>query len=261
MPGPLFKENTMAGNAQALPAIASWVNRCAQLVLMATFFDFCGQAQGTPDRNMRAAASSETLNQTQPKTVPDKERPLTGNPLWGVALNALQETRARPIFSPSRRPPSPPVVAAPPPPPPPKPPAPKEPDRPKLTLLGTVIGTSDGMGVFVDEASKNVIRIRAGESHAGWTLRQVHRRSASFEKDHQETTLLLPTPGSEQRALSVADVPSRTGAASVCGNDRNVGGLPQNCAPSATPILPVSAPTTRNAHKIRQDILSIGANN
>src|ERR1700739_3440910 len=38
-----------------------------------------------------------------------------GNPLWGVPLNALQGTRGRPIFSPSRRPPMAAQPAAPPP--------------------------------------------------------------------------------------------------------------------------------------------------
>jgi hypothetical protein len=260
MPNPFFKENdSMAGDAETLPVIASWANGCVQLVLIAMFFGFCAQAQGTPDGNARAAAPGQALDQTQPMTAPDKERPLIGNPLWEVALSALQETRARPIFSPSRRPLSPPAVAAPPP-PPPKPPPPREPDRPKLTLLGTVIGASDGIGVFVDETSKDVIRIRTGESHAGWTLRSVHRRSASFKRDGQETTVMFPTPGSEQSALSVGGAAPRIGGGSVCGNDRNAGGSPQNCALPAAPILPVSAPTTRSAHKVRQDILSIGAN-
>jgi hypothetical protein len=110
----------------------------------------------------------------------------------------------------------------------------------------------------MDEASKNVIRIRTGESHDGWMLRSIHRRAAGFEKNHQETTLVLPTPGFEQPGLSAGGAVSKMG---VCGNDRNVAGTPQNCVPAAAPILPVSAPTTRSAHKIRQDILSIGANN
>jgi general secretion pathway protein N len=242
---PIFKENdSMAGGAETLLAIASWANGCAQLVVIATFFGFCAQALGTPDSSARAATPGEALNQTQPMT---KERPSIGNPLWEVALSALQETRARPIFSPSRRPPSPPVVAAPPP-PPPKPPAPKEPDHLKLTLLGTVIGASDQIGLFVDETSKDVIRIRTGESHAGWTLRSIHRHSASFEKGHQDITLVFPSPGSEQRGLSAGAVAPKPGGARV------------PAAPVA-PILPVSAPATRSAGKVRQESLSIPATN
>jgi general secretion pathway protein N len=234
----------MAGDAKTLPFIANWCNGCAKLVLIAAFFGFSAQAQGAPERNTTTAAPGGALDQTQPTTPPHKERPLIGNPLWEIALSALHETRARPIFSPSRRPPSPPVVAAQPP-PPPKPPVPKEPEPLKLTLLGTVIGASDRIGIFVDETSKEVIRIRTGESHAGWTLRSIQRRSAGFEKGHQETTLVLPTPGSEQRGLSAGSAAAKAGGASV----------------PAAPIIPVSAPATRSTHKIRQESLSIGATN
>ena len=189
------------------------------------------------------------------------ESSLRGNPLWAVPIEALMETRARPVFSPSRRPPSPPIAAAPPAPPPPKPPAPREAEHLKLTLVGTVTAASDGIGIFLDEISKDVIRMRTGESHAGWILRSVQRRAASFEKDRQETTLALPNPGSEQPAPSVGDAASKITRGSVCGNNRNGGGSSAHCAPAAVPIIPVSAPTTRSAHKIRQDILSIGANN
>jgi len=205
-----------------------------------------------PDDILDRPAVSHVTTPARPR----QESSLTGNPLWDVALSALQETRARPIFSPSRRPPSLPVVAALPP-PTPKPPPRREPDRLKLTLLGTVIGASDSIGVFVDEASKEVIRIRTGESHDGWTLRSLHRRAASFEKNYQEMTLVLAPPGSEPSAPSVGVVASRTAGAGVSGNDRGAA----NLADAPLPILPVSAPTTRSAHKIRQDILSIGAQN
>lgn len=195
---------------------------------------------------------------------PPQESASTGNPLWDIALSSLQETRARPIFSPSRRPPSPPVVAALPP-PTPKPPPPKEPDRPKLTLLGTVIGASDSLGIFTDETSKEVIRIRTGESHDGWTLRSVQRRAASFEKDDRETTLALSPTASESSAPSVGFVASRIGGAGISGNDRGAANLGENRARPVALALPASAPLTLSPqkirHEIRQDILSIGVQN
>jgi hypothetical protein len=250
----------MAGDPKTLPVIANWAKPCAKLVLVATFFGFCAQAQEAAESNFRTVASGEAPDQVHPTTAREKRRTLPGNPLWDVALSALQETRARPIFSPSRRPPSPPVVAAAPP-PPPKPPPPREPDRLKLTLLGTVIGESDAIGVFVDETSKDVIRIRVGESHDGWTLRSIHKRAASFEKNYQGTTLMLPTPGTEQPALSVGGVASRIGGASVCGNDRGVGGSLENCAQPAALTLPASESPPRSAHTIRQAMLSIPVRN
>jgi hypothetical protein len=245
----------MAGIVKTLPAISRWARRGAGAVLVAAVFGICAQAQEAPERNAAALA------QKPPSAAPQQKTSLTGNPLWRIALAALQETRARPIFSPSRRPPSPPAVAAVPPPPPPKPPAASEPDHLKLTLVGTVIGESARIGVFVDEASKEVIRIRIGESHGGWTLRSVQRRAANFEKDDQEASLLLPTPSAEQPApvaggtASKTGVTSSTGGAGVCGNGRGVGGVPENCARSAAPV--TSAPATRRAREIRQDILSI----
>jgi general secretion pathway protein N len=189
-----------------------------------------------------------------------QETSLAGNPLWTITLDSLTETRVRPIFSPSRRPPPPPVVAAAPP-PQPKPSPPSEPERLKLALLGTVIGASNSIGVFVDESSKEVIRIRTGGSHDGWTLRSLHPRAASFEKNHQETTLVLSPPAFEQSPRGAGVATSGTGGANISGNDRGAGNSVENRARPAAPILPVSAPTTRSAHKIRQDILSIGATN
>jgi general secretion pathway protein N len=65
-----------------------------------------------------------------------KAEQLAGNPLWAIAVGELSETNARPLFSPSRRPPAPPVLASlassPAKPAPPRKP---EPDHPLLTLL------------------------------------------------------------------------------------------------------------------------------
>jgi hypothetical protein len=194
----------------------------------------------------------------------ETETSLRGNPLWAVPLGALAQTRTRPIFSPSRRPPSPPVVAAAPPPPTPKAPPPKEPERLKLTLLGTVIGTSERIGVFLDETSKEIIRIRAGASHDGWSLSSLERRAASFEKDRQETTLTLPPPGTEQPASNVGIAAAKPGGVSISGN-RGPANPPENRARPVALTLPASASTALTSHKlrqeIRQDILSIGVQN
>jgi general secretion pathway protein N len=204
------------------------------------------------------------VNRVTTPARPRQESSLTGNPLWDVALSSLQETRARPLFSPSRRPPSPPIVAALPP-PTPKPPPPKEPDRLKLTLLGTVVGASDRIGVFMDEASKEVVRIRTGESRDGWTLRSVQRRATSFERNNQEMTLALSPPVSEPSAPSLAAVASRAATPGISANDRGAANLADNRARPAVLALPASAPLTPGAqkvrHEIRQDILSIGVQN
>ncbi|HML12923.1 MAG TPA: hypothetical protein VK456_06425 [Xanthobacteraceae bacterium] len=123
-----------------------------------------------------------------------RERGPTGNPLWGIPLRVLTETRERPLFSPSRRPPAPPVVAAAPPARPVVAPKPQEPDHPLLTILGTIVGTNDAIAVFMEQATNQVIRIHAGQDHDGWVLRAVQGREALFEKDTRKATLALPAP-------------------------------------------------------------------
>jgi hypothetical protein len=266
-PGPGRREcGAMANNLQVRNT-ANWRTCGASTLVFVALVGFGDVRAETIARRdeVRANPSDEVLDKPAVSHVttparPRQERTLSGNPLWGIALSSLKETRARPIFSPSRLPPAPPVVAASPP-PIPKPPPPREPDRLKLTLLGTVIGGFNGIGVFVDETSKEVIRIRTGASHDGWTLRSVQRRAASFEKNHQETTLKLAPPASEPSAPSIGIVASTTGGAGICRNDRGVGNSPNNCARPAVPIVPVSAATTGSAHRIRQDLLSIPVSN
>ena len=126
-------------------------------------------------------------------TEPDRpaSRALTGNPLWALPLSLLSSTRERPLFSPSRRPPAVAVVSAPPPPPPPPAP-PAVPEHPPLTLVGTIIGKTESIGIFIDQATKDVVRLRTGEAHANWTLRAIEGREAVLESNQQEATLALP---------------------------------------------------------------------
>jgi general secretion pathway protein N len=129
-----------------------------------------------------------------------------GNPLWGVPLSLLTATRERPIFSSSRRPPPPPVVAAPyvPPKPVPPPPKPVEPEHPRLALVGTIVGDARGLGIFIDENTKSVVRLHPGESHEGWVLRKLERGEAKLEKGSWTDVLALPRPLEQQQALQFA---------------------------------------------------------
>ena len=127
----------------------------------------------------------------------------SANPLWDVPIGTLSATRDRPIFSASRRPP--PVAAAvtvmraPPPPP-------KEPDRPNLQLVGTVIGEDESFGIFVDPSSQTPLRLRVGASHDGWRLYSVKAREATLQKNLETVNVLMPQlgpiAGSEVGAVS-----------------------------------------------------------
>jgi general secretion pathway protein N len=133
------------------------------------------------------------------------------NPLWGVPLADLSSTRERPVFSASRRPPPP----TPPPPayvaparvqPPVKPP---EPERPAVSLLGTILGTDAHIGVFLETATQNIVRLRVGEGHQGWVLRLINVGEVTLVKDgNQVAVLKLPPPGEAPDAPKIATIPT-----------------------------------------------------
>ncbi len=121
----------------------------------------------------------------------------TGNPLWAIPLKQLSATRDRPIFTPSRRPPPPAVVAPYIAPVLPPPVTRSEPETPPLALVGMVVSEHEGIGVFVEQNTKNIVRLRMGESYTGWILRHLEGREATLEKDRQTAILAMPTSGSE----------------------------------------------------------------
>jgi general secretion pathway protein N len=186
-----------------------------------------------------SASNPGALDLTEPArpAVPTaRERTSTGNPLWAVPLRVLSATRERPIFSPSRRPPAPPVVAAPQL-PPPRPPAakPAEPDHPPLTIVGTIIGETQGIGVFIDQATQQVVRLKTGQDHDGWILRSVQGREALFEKDRRKATLILPPPGDQSAPAQVA-MP-----VGVAGDGTWLDGDGQRIAPPKRAAQPIGA--------------------
>jgi general secretion pathway protein N len=130
-----------------------------------------------------------------PQRAPERVLDPSGNPLWAIPLSALTATRERPLFTPSRRAPAPavagPVAVAAPPPPPPS----AEPERPALQLIGAIVGEHEGIAVFLDQATNNVIRLRTGQDHGGWVLSSVKGREATLTKDRRSETLALPVPG------------------------------------------------------------------
>jgi general secretion pathway protein N len=137
-----------------------------------------------------------------------------GNRVWRVPLGSLTATRERPIFSSSRRPPAAvdrPVARATPPPPPLVAP---EPEPLRLSLMGTIGGQADGVAIeaiaiFVDQATRDIVRLKTGDRHAGWMLQSVKGRSAVLESGQRSETLTLPRPDQTvaQRALRPASEP------------------------------------------------------
>jgi hypothetical protein len=159
-----------------------------------------------------------------------------GNPLWAIPLKSLSVTRERPIFLPSRRPPAP-AVAGPPPAAPARPPPPPEPERPRLALVGAVVGETEGIAIFLDQATRGIIRLRTGENHSGWVLRSVKSREATLEKNRESILLALPAPSDP--AAAVAGIPGLPGPAGVPGMPAAMPGVP---GPGATPGVPGLVP-------------------
>jgi general secretion pathway protein N len=156
----------------------------------------------------------------------------SGNPLWAIPLRLLTATRERPLFAPSRRPPPPAVTntyrtAAVPPPPLPKR---TEPEKPQLSLIGTIAGQNEGIGVFVDRSAKTVVRLKTGEGHNGWVLRAVRRREVVLEKGRETAVLALPAV---ETTKTTATVPPRFGKPAFGGTNASA---PPRSPAGAAPV-------------------------
>ncbi|MFL6796085.1 MAG: hypothetical protein ACJ8F3_01585 [Xanthobacteraceae bacterium] len=134
-----------------------------------------------------------------PALSPPSDAALSANPLWAIPIGTLSATRERPIFIPSRRPPTPPAVAAPRAPPAAAAVAPSEPEQPPLSLVGIVAGVGDGYAVFVHSTSHDTVRLRKGEGHEGWILTSVKGREAVLEKNRQSAVMALPPAAGDLR--------------------------------------------------------------
>jgi len=103
--------------------------------------------------------------------------PETDGRAIGNAGRLVDGPQERPLFSISRRPPpQSPNPAQ------PLAPAVGEPRGPLLSLVDAIAGESDEFAIFLDEKTKAVVRLKTGESHSGWTLRQVRGREATLRE-------------------------------------------------------------------------------
>jgi general secretion pathway protein N len=143
----------------------------------------------SPVNTFAPAAAPPTSRRTNPATA--------ANPLWAVPLRTLTATRERPLFSPSRRPPTPVIAAAPAPAPRPMPVAlrPAPPEEPPFLLLGTIVSEDQKFAFLFNTNTKLVKRVKEGEQEDGWRVVVVDFRSSVVQKDERTVTLGLPKPG------------------------------------------------------------------
>jgi hypothetical protein len=120
----------------------------------------------------------------------DRQSTPVANPLWQVPLAFLKVTQERPLFSLTRRPKPLAVVAIPVEPPLPSPPLqPPEADQPPLSLLGIILQENAGIAIFQSGNTDGIVKLKIGESYAGWSLAALEPRQAIFSNGYRRTAL------------------------------------------------------------------------
>jgi hypothetical protein len=185
---------------------ASRADIVTTLLILATFGSVASVALaviGQSDAKSDAAPTSFAADRGQPDKSRAADQPRIDNPLWAISIRELAATQDRPLFLPSRRPPSPPVVAiASAPPAPPLQPKPAEPERPPLLLIGTVAGEIGPIGIFLDQSTNCTISLRTGQMLYGWVLSAVRKREVILRKD--QAIVLLPLSADAIAPVAVA---------------------------------------------------------
>jgi general secretion pathway protein N len=162
---------------------------------------FTEPASGRPSGE--SPAKLAPADPAAPSRSPVNREAMRGNPLWAVPLAALPDTNERPIFSASRRRPPPPELAAPALKALPMPPSPP-PVELRLVLVGTVVGSDQSVGIFVDETSKATLRLKLDDDYQGWKLSSVNRREVTMVRAERTETLTFPKAGGATSATGTA---------------------------------------------------------
>ena len=159
----------------------------SSLTILPVSLVLLGAAVGAAGQERRPAEMSHPSQHHEDGDT--KNRSPAENPLSTIPLASLDAIRDRPLFSPTRRPPSlnrPPEEAR------PRPPVEV---GPQLSLIGAIEGGSEDIAILVDARTKSLIRLKTGESYLGWVLRKVEGRQVVLENDQATTTLALPNSG------------------------------------------------------------------
>jgi general secretion pathway protein N len=113
------------------------------------------------------------------------------HPLAALRLDELAETTARPLFEPTRRPPSPPPRVAP---PPPKPqvaaPLPVAPP-PSYRLVGVVADPSRPVAVLTGGAGRKPHRVQVGDVVDGWQVMRIAPTEVAIENNGREVVFRM----------------------------------------------------------------------
>jgi len=96
-----------------------------------------------------------------------------------------------------------------------EPPRPVATEPPRLSLVGTIAGQSDGVAVegiaiLVDQTTREVLHLKPGDRYAGWTLQSIKRGSAVLDDGQRSEilTLLGPDQVAVQQVAPAATEPA-----------------------------------------------------
>jgi general secretion pathway protein N len=159
----------------------------AGVVALCVLIGLASQRQSEPERATLAAQTQgikPAMSQTEDRAHRDLDE--RGNTLWSIPLVALTTTRERPIFISKRRARLTAVKSS---------TLQTSPSaQPPFTLVGAIAGETDGIGIFQDGTTKGVIRLKPGESYAGWVLQTLKPREAILRNEQRNAVLAIPNP-------------------------------------------------------------------
>ena len=180
-------------------------NQTLVLAILSCAATICASPAGADavDQSVNSAAVEIGRSGPQAQKTPSDATTSVGNPVLAIPLSKLSMTRDRPIFSPSRRPPTvaaPPVMAR-----PVEPAKPAAPENPPLVLVGTVAGEDSGIAVFVEQASENTVRLRINEKSPGMDT-EFHLGTGSDAPERPQ--IKCARIGATRRYLRAGEFPS-----------------------------------------------------
>ena len=104
-------------------------------------------------------------------------------------------------------------------------------DRPRLALVGTVIGKNKALAMFNDPSTGKIVSLRVGDLYDGWRLGAIETGKAIFEKGGQTANYALreQAPGQMSRPYIAPAPPPRAPAGAPAQADKS------QSRPAATP--------------------------
>jgi general secretion pathway protein N len=178
----------MTGPVPRPPSRAPW-----RLLFVIAAIALHGSTAGAPTESADSVGNASV--RIMPNPAIDTVMPtVSGNQIAEIPLNRLSDTRNRPLFSPSRRPPVPPA--------PPatavrveRAPEPLAlPSPPGLALFGIVVGAQGARAFIATGAANRIIAVRTGDDVSGWTVTAITQRDLVLSRAEQSKTFTLFSP-------------------------------------------------------------------